>query len=114
MLRKKNKQISFLHLYHHTMMPICAFIGVTFLPGIFNYFLLVSSFLSNLLNRRPWNAFGYYQFLHPRRHVHVLPYCFSWTSVSKISVVEEIPYFNADGKFLANFMSCFNMSFFKI
>ncbi|KPI98130.1 Elongation of very long chain fatty acids protein AAEL008004, partial [Papilio xuthus] len=32
-LRKKNRQISFLHLYHHTMMPICAWIGVKFLPG---------------------------------------------------------------------------------
>ncbi|XP_075970997.1 uncharacterized protein LOC142973244 [Anticarsia gemmatalis] len=32
-LRKKNNQISFLHLYHHFMMPICAWIGVKFLPG---------------------------------------------------------------------------------
>ncbi|CAG9115797.1 unnamed protein product [Plutella xylostella] len=32
-LRKKNRQISFLHLYHHTMMPICAWIGTKFLPG---------------------------------------------------------------------------------
>ncbi|OWR40664.1 elongation of very long chain fatty acids protein AAEL008004-like isoform X1 [Danaus plexippus] len=32
-LRKKNRQITFLHLYHHTMMPICAWIGVRFLPG---------------------------------------------------------------------------------
>ncbi|KAJ2947119.1 hypothetical protein O0L34_g16472 [Tuta absoluta] len=32
-LRKKNRQISFLHLYHHTMMPICAWIGSKFLPG---------------------------------------------------------------------------------
>ncbi|KOB72767.1 Elongation of very long chain fatty acids protein, partial [Operophtera brumata] len=31
-LRKKNRQISFLHLYHHFMMPICAWIGVKFLP----------------------------------------------------------------------------------
>ncbi|GBP79559.1 Elongation of very long chain fatty acids protein AAEL008004 [Eumeta japonica] len=32
-LRKKNKQISVLHLYHHFMMPICAWIGTKFLPG---------------------------------------------------------------------------------
>ncbi|KAK9731320.1 GNS1/SUR4 family [Popillia japonica] len=32
-LRKKNNQISFLHMYHHFMMPICAWIGVKFLPG---------------------------------------------------------------------------------
>jgi len=24
-LRKKQRQISFLHLYHHTLMPVCAF-----------------------------------------------------------------------------------------
>ncbi|KDR12083.1 elongation of very long chain fatty acids protein AAEL008004-like [Zootermopsis nevadensis] len=32
-LRKKNSQISPLHLWHHTLMPICAWIGVKFLPG---------------------------------------------------------------------------------
>lgn len=32
-LRKKNNQLSFLHMYHHTMMPICAWIGAKFLAG---------------------------------------------------------------------------------
>ncbi|XP_067008093.2 very long chain fatty acid elongase AAEL008004 [Anabrus simplex] len=32
-LRKKNRQISYLHLWHHTMMPICAWIGTKFLAG---------------------------------------------------------------------------------
>ncbi|GJQ75481.1 hypothetical protein Trydic_g17568 [Trypoxylus dichotomus] len=32
-LRKKNNQITFLHVYHHFMMPICGWIGVKFLPG---------------------------------------------------------------------------------
>ncbi|KAF5281629.1 hypothetical protein FQR65_LT02949 [Abscondita terminalis] len=32
-LRKKTSQVSFLHLYHHTMMPVCAWIGARFLPG---------------------------------------------------------------------------------
>ncbi|XP_034243341.1 elongation of very long chain fatty acids protein AAEL008004-like [Thrips palmi] len=32
-LRKKNNQLSFLHMYHHTMMPVCSWIGVKFLPG---------------------------------------------------------------------------------
>ncbi|XP_012265674.2 elongation of very long chain fatty acids protein [Athalia rosae] len=32
-LRKKQRQISFLHLYHHSMMPICAWIGVRFVAG---------------------------------------------------------------------------------
>ncbi|KAL0277858.1 UNVERIFIED_CONTAM: hypothetical protein PYX00_004990 [Menopon gallinae] len=32
-LRKKDNQVSFLHLYHHTLMPVCAWIGVKWLPG---------------------------------------------------------------------------------
>lgn len=32
-LRKKQKQISFLHLYHHTLMPICGFIGIKYFAG---------------------------------------------------------------------------------
>ena len=32
-LRKKQRQISFLHIYHHAMMPICAWIGVRYVPG---------------------------------------------------------------------------------
>lgn len=31
--RKKQRQISFLHVYHHAMMPICAWIGVRYVPG---------------------------------------------------------------------------------
>lgn len=32
-LRKKDRQISFLHLYHHFMMPICGWIGSKFFAG---------------------------------------------------------------------------------
>lgn len=32
-LRKKQRQISTLHLYHHSLMPICGWIGVRYLPG---------------------------------------------------------------------------------
>ncbi|XP_074036566.1 very long chain fatty acid elongase AAEL008004 [Leptinotarsa decemlineata] len=32
-LRKKMNQVTYLHVYHHTLMPVCAWIGVTFLPG---------------------------------------------------------------------------------
>lgn len=34
-LRKKNSQVSFLHLYHHTLMPMCAFVGVKYFAGKF-------------------------------------------------------------------------------
>lgn len=32
-LRKKSNQVSYLHLYHHSLMPVCAWIGAKFLPG---------------------------------------------------------------------------------
>ncbi|KAK2580404.1 hypothetical protein KPH14_006155 [Odynerus spinipes] len=32
-LRKKQRQISFLHVYHHAIMPICAWIAVRFVAG---------------------------------------------------------------------------------
>lgn len=32
-LRKKQNQISFLHVYHHTLMPICGFIGLKYFAG---------------------------------------------------------------------------------
>ncbi|KYN23397.1 hypothetical protein ALC57_04271 [Trachymyrmex cornetzi] len=32
-LRKKDRQITFLHLYHHSLMPICSWIGVKFVAG---------------------------------------------------------------------------------
>lgn len=45
-LRKKEKQVSFLHLYHHAMMPICSWIGVKFLPGGHGTLLgLINSFI---------------------------------------------------------------------
>ncbi|XP_012350925.1 elongation of very long chain fatty acids protein [Apis florea] len=45
-LRKKNRQVSSLHVYHHTLMPICSWIGCRFLPnghgtllGVINAFI---------------------------------------------------------------------------
>ncbi|XP_065083804.1 very long chain fatty acid elongase 7 [Ochlerotatus camptorhynchus] len=32
-LRKKQNQVSFLHLYHHSLMPVCGFIGVKYFAG---------------------------------------------------------------------------------
>ena len=32
-LRKKYSQVTFLHLYHHTLMPVCSFVGVKYLAG---------------------------------------------------------------------------------
>ncbi|XP_014614938.1 PREDICTED: elongation of very long chain fatty acids protein 1 [Polistes canadensis] len=45
-LRKKDKQISFLHVYHHSIMPCASWIGVRWLPGGHGTFLgLINSFI---------------------------------------------------------------------
>ncbi|KAL4225491.1 hypothetical protein ACF0H5_016181 [Mactra antiquata] len=38
MFRKKNNQISFLHLYHHFTMPLIWYVGVKYVPGGESYF----------------------------------------------------------------------------
>lgn len=45
-LRKKNRQISALHVYHHALMPFCAWIGVKFVPNGHGTFLgVINSFV---------------------------------------------------------------------
>lgn len=45
-LRKKQNQISFLHVYHHTLMPICGFIGLKYFAGGHGTLLgLINSFI---------------------------------------------------------------------
>nr|CAD7269424.1 unnamed protein product [Timema shepardi] len=61
-LRKKNNQISYLHLYHHTFMPVCSWIGVRFLAGGHGTLLgLINSFVHIIM-------YSYYLFagLGPR------------------------------------------------
>ncbi|XP_041366021.1 elongation of very long chain fatty acids protein 4-like [Gigantopelta aegis] len=49
-LRKKNNQISFLHVYHHTTMPILWWVGVKFVPGGESYFSAsINSFIHILM-----------------------------------------------------------------
>lgn len=45
-LRKKQNQVSFLHVYHHTLMPICGFIGLKYFAGGHGTLLgLINSFI---------------------------------------------------------------------
>ncbi|KAK6634814.1 hypothetical protein RUM43_008349 [Polyplax serrata] len=53
-LRKKDNQVSFLHLYHHTIMPIASWIGVKWLPGGHGTLLgVINSFIHIIM-------YGYY------------------------------------------------------
>ncbi|GFO40761.1 elongation of very long chain fatty acids protein [Plakobranchus ocellatus] len=45
-LRKKNRQITFLHVYHHATMTVFTWLGVKFLPGSSNIvYPLINSFI---------------------------------------------------------------------
>lgn len=55
--RKKDEQISFLHLYHHSLMPICAWIGAKFfagghptLLGVINSFIHIFMYMYYMLS----------------------------------------------------------------
>lgn len=59
-LRKKQSQVSFLHVYHHTLMPVCAFIGLKFfagghgtLLGLINSFIHVIMYMYYMLSAIP-------------------------------------------------------------
>ncbi|KAG5672920.1 hypothetical protein PVAND_003008 [Polypedilum vanderplanki] len=59
-LRKKQSQVSFLHVYHHTLMPICAFIGLKYfagghgtLLGLINSFIHVIMYMYYMLSAMP-------------------------------------------------------------
>ncbi|XP_058806719.1 elongation of very long chain fatty acids protein AAEL008004-like [Phymastichus coffea] len=72
-MRKKQRQISFLHVYHHAMMPICAWIGVRFVPGGHATLLgLINSFIHVLMyTYYMLSAFGpnMQKFLWWKRHL---------------------------------------------
>ncbi|CAL1294811.1 unnamed protein product [Larinioides sclopetarius] len=45
-LRKKNNQINFLHVFHHTTVPITTWFGISYGPGGYNtLFLMANSFI---------------------------------------------------------------------
>nr|CAI5858354.1 unnamed protein product [Callosobruchus analis] len=75
-LRKKYNQVSFLHLYHHTLMPICAWIGVTFLPGGHGTLLgVINSFIHVIMYTYYFlSSLGpqYQKYLWWKKHVTIL------------------------------------------
>lgn len=75
-LRKKQNQISFLHLYHHTLMPICGFIGIKYFAGKLTSSSLSSSTSSRLIAIWPIDQLTTMcAFHHCCRHRHWL----EWT-----------------------------------
>ena len=103
-LRKKNNQITFLHVYHHSTMVPLWWIGVKWYAGgsckcthhpkwrwklislSLSLSLLSSIFLSNA---KQW---------HTCAHVFVLLLVSIWTSSTSVPLVEEIPNYDATGQ----------------
>ncbi|XP_071487643.1 very long chain fatty acid elongase 7-like [Diadema antillarum] len=54
-LRKKKNQISFLHVFHHAIMPFTWWIGVKFVPGGFGTF---HSFLNSMIHFLMYTYYG--------------------------------------------------------
>ncbi|CAD1469485.1 unnamed protein product, partial [Heterotrigona itama] len=53
-LRKKDRQISVLHLYHHALMPLCAWVGIKFVPnGHLTFLGVINAFVHIIM-------YGYY------------------------------------------------------
>ncbi|PIK59602.1 putative elongation of very long chain fatty acids protein 7 [Apostichopus japonicus] len=48
-LRKKNRQVSFLHVFHHALMPFSWWIGVKFVPGGFGTFHAMQNSLIHVM-----------------------------------------------------------------
>ncbi|CAH2008600.1 unnamed protein product [Acanthoscelides obtectus] len=75
-LRKKYNQVSYLHLYHHTLMPICAWIGVSFLPGGHGTLLgVINSFIHVIMYTYYFlSSLGpeFQKFLWWKKHVTIL------------------------------------------
>lgn len=49
-LRKNDRQISFLHVYHHSLMVLAAYLGVLWLPGGAAFWLgLINTFVHSVM-----------------------------------------------------------------
>lgn len=98
-LRKKQNQVTFLHVYHHTMMPFAGFIGTKYLGGLFGWPLIMTPFLHFLVKYRwshnsPWT----HQLLHSCHHVRLLYASCHGSTYAKIFVVETVFDGYANGK----------------
>lgn len=93
-LRKKDRQISFLHMYHHTLMPICAFIGLKYFAGKLKLRCVeeIAYENNNKSCRWPWNSSRLHQLFHPYRHVCLLLASCHGTKNPEVPLVEEIHY----------------------
>ena len=108
-LRKKDDQITFLHVYHHATMVVFSWWGLIYVAGgqckiVENKqtnmdFLIFSSFHCN------------YQFIYSCDNVHLLWSQCLWTKHSKISLVETLLDSSTNCKFKKRILKYFEWIF---
>ncbi|KAH9639571.1 hypothetical protein HF086_005828 [Spodoptera exigua] len=96
-LRKKDRQISFLHLFHHSMMPLASYIGLKYYPnghatllGLINSFVHVqfaTIFLHNL--SALYENCGYPRWISTVLCVHSLQFLYMFGNFYYVTYVKE-------------------------
>lgn len=102
-LRKKQNQISFLHVLHHVLTASCAWIFCKYAPGInvdsfeIKEYNLKIIYFKNVFHRGARTSYGFSQFICPYFHVLILFLISIRTTYATISVVEIVYYTIAIG-----------------
>lgn len=89
-LRKKKSQISWLHVYHHSLTPIEAWILTKFLAGKTHFDGISNLLVCTNLNRRKHNTAEHHQQLCPHADVLLLSTVVDGASLSEVPLVEEV------------------------
>ncbi len=96
-LRKKNNQITFLHVYHHLTMIFVAWFVAKYVPGgqckQFFFGIIFEKILFSII-------YWHYKFFCSCYHVYLLWFKCLWISYSKISLVETLFNTNSNCKII--------------
>lgn len=94
-LRKKNHQVTFLHVYHHAIMVVLSWVSMKYMGGKFDVYVRMKWNMQHIMKLlfyskgRIWNCYST-QCGSPRTYVFLLFHCRSGTTISDVSTVENI------------------------
>ena len=81
-LRKKDNQISQLHVFHHVVMSIGSFVNVKYIKGIIYPFIIkIIHYYLNYFKRMPMLYCGISKLLCSHCYVHILFSISSWAKI---------------------------------
>lgn len=101
-LRKKNNQISFLHVYHHSTMPLLWWTGVKFVPGgeckslllsSYDYYMYLWVYLTFHLLIKSVSMFTKYQFFWIFIHQSEVYYLYTFYKIHVFAIFEKVMMF---------------------